>query len=73
MFRYYAALSLRHPEPVFPVVLYLHGGSGLIEEEYRAPLFGREVLRFRYQSVGLHSWMRESILEKARWVLRSLL
>ena len=53
MFRYYAALTLRYAVPVFPIVVYLQGGSGLCEEEYRALLFGREVLRFGYQSVGL--------------------
>ncbi len=53
MFRYYMALLLRYSAPVFPVVLYLHGGSGLSEEEYRVTVFGREVHRFCYQSIGL--------------------
>ena len=55
MFQYYAFLSVRYAVPVFPVVLYLRGGKGLREEEYRLSLFGREQLRFRYESVGLES------------------
>lgn len=38
---------------MFPVVVYLQGGSGLSDEAYRIRLFGRDVLRFRYQAVGL--------------------
>ncbi len=53
MFHYYALLSLRHPAPVFPVVVYLRGGKGIGEEEYRVALFGREQLRFRYGALGL--------------------
>ncbi len=70
MFRYYMALSLRYSVPVFPVVLYLHGGSGLSEEEYRVTVFGREVLHFWCQSVGLarldpREYLRESPLGAA--------
>jgi hypothetical protein len=53
MFEYYALLSMHHQKPIFPVVLYLRGGQGLMEEQYRVRVFGRERLRFRYESVGL--------------------
>ena len=54
MFEYYALLCARHKMPVFPVVIYIHGGNkGLTTGEYRADLFGREILRFRYESVQL--------------------
>jgi len=49
MFEYYALLCARHKMPVFPVVIYIHGGKkGLTTH-----LFGREILRFRYESVQL--------------------
>ena len=53
MFHYYALLSLRYSKPAFPIVLYLRGGKGIGEEEYRASLFGREHLRFRFGALGL--------------------
>jgi hypothetical protein len=54
MFEYYALLWSRYKLPVFPIVLYLHGGVGeTSQEEYRVRLFGRDVLRFRYESVRL--------------------
>ncbi|MGH9391063.1 MAG: hypothetical protein ACRD1Z_15720 [Vicinamibacteria bacterium] len=53
MFHYYALLSLRYRVPAFPVVVYLRGGKGIAEEEYRVTLFGREHLRFRYAALGL--------------------
>ncbi|MGH9463297.1 MAG: Rpn family recombination-promoting nuclease/putative transposase [Vicinamibacteria bacterium] len=53
MFEYYALLWLRHRVPVFSIVLYLQGGKGLVDEKYQQSLFGREILRFRFASVGL--------------------
>jgi len=53
MFQYYALLRFKYGVPVFPVAVYLQGGSGLTDEEYREMLFGRELLRFRYQTVAL--------------------
>jgi predicted transposase YdaD len=54
MFRYYALLWLRHRLPIFPIVVYLTSGAGgLTQEEYRSEVFGREVVRFRYECVGL--------------------
>ena len=53
MFHYYALLSLRYSKPAFPIVVYLRGGEGIGEEEYRASLFGREHLRFRFGALGL--------------------
>jgi hypothetical protein len=53
MFEYSVLLWLRHRAPIFPVVLYLQGGEGLTDEEYKLSLFGRELFRFRYASVGL--------------------
>ena len=54
MFEYYALLWARHKIPVFPVVIYVQGGNkGLTSEVYRTLLFGREILRFRYEAVQL--------------------
>ena len=54
MFEYYALLWSRYKIPIFPIVLYLHGGDAeTSQEEYRVRLFGRDVLRFRYESVRL--------------------
>ncbi|MGH9461042.1 MAG: Rpn family recombination-promoting nuclease/putative transposase [Vicinamibacteria bacterium] len=62
MFEYSVLLWLRHRAPIFPVVLYLQGGRGLRDEEYKESLFGRELFRFRYASVGLaHLWAEEYV------------
>ena len=54
MFEYYSLLSSRYKLPIFPIALYLRGGQkGLGTEEYRVKLFGRDVLRFRYESIHL--------------------
>ena len=53
MFEYSVLLWHSDQAPIFPVVLYLQGGKGLTDEEYRLSLFGRELFRFRYASVGL--------------------
>ena len=63
MFEYSALLWLRHRAPIFPVVLYLRGGEGLTDEEYQLSLFGRELFRFGYASVGLAHLMAEEYLE----------
>jgi len=56
MFQYYAMLWLRYRIPILPIVVYLKGGmEGLVKEEYRVWLFGRERLRFRYESIRLAS------------------
>ncbi|MCS6860322.1 MAG: DUF4351 domain-containing protein [Abditibacteriales bacterium] len=60
MFRYDALLWLRHRLPIFPIVVYLTSGAGgLTQEEYRADIFGREVVRFRYECIGLGDEVRE--------------
>jgi hypothetical protein len=53
MFHYYSLLSLKYSMPTFPIVVYLRGGKGIAEEEYRLTLFGREHLRFRFCALGL--------------------
>lgn len=54
MFEYYALLWSRYKLPILPIVLYLRGGNiGLTREEYDVSLFGRDVLRFRYDCVRL--------------------
>ena len=63
MFEYSALLWLRDQAPIFPVVLYLQGGKGLTDEEYRLGLFGRELFRFRYASVGLAHLRAEEYLK----------
>ena len=54
MFEYYALLRARYRLPVYPVAVFLRGGTeGLTTEEYRVHFFGKEIVRFRYQSVAL--------------------
>ena len=65
MFEYYVLLRRRYQVPVFPVVVYLRGGTGSIEEVYRETLFGREQLRFRYASIGLAELEAEEYVEKS--------
>lgn len=65
MYEYYALLQLRYRVPVFPIVMYLRGGEGLIGEEYRVVLFGHEQLRFRYMSVGLARLEPREYVEKS--------
>jgi len=65
MFDYYALLRLRYRAPVLPIVVYLRGGKGLTEDQYRVVLFGREQLRFRYMSVGLAQLAAEEYLERS--------
>ena len=65
MFEYYALLWSRYKIPIFPIVLYLHGGdAGTSQEEYRVRLFGRDVLRFRYESVRLERLNAEEYLRQ---------
>jgi len=63
MFEYSVLLWLRHRAPIFPVVLYLQGGEGLTDEQYRTRLFGREIFRFDYASVGLARLRAEEYVE----------
>jgi len=65
MFEYYALLWLRHRVLIFPVVLYLQGGEGLTDEQYRTRLFGREIFRFDYASVGLARLRAEEYVDRA--------
>ena len=54
MLEYYSLLRARYRIPIFPVAVYLRGGSaGVSSEKHRVELFGQEILRFRYRSVAL--------------------
>ena len=54
MFEYNTLLRSRHRIPVFPVVIYMHGGKeGLTSEEYREQIYGYEIQQFRFQCVQL--------------------
>jgi hypothetical protein len=65
MFEYYALLRSRYKLPIFPIAVYLRGGKvGLVREEYRATLFGAEILRFCYESVRLSRLNAEEYLEE---------
>lgn len=65
MFQYYSLLSSRYQLPVFPIAVYLRGGKeGLAVEEHRVQLYGREVLRFRYDAVRLARLDVEEYREK---------
>jgi hypothetical protein len=65
MYQYYSLLSSRYRIPIFPIAVYLRGGKeGLAVEEHRVQLYGREVLRFRYDSVRLARLDVEEYREK---------
>ncbi len=64
MFEYYAMIWLRYRLPILPFAVYIQGGRGLTEEEYRVRLFGWEGLRFRYRCVGLAKLNAETYAEK---------
>ena len=65
MYQYYSLLSSRYRLPIFPIAVYLRGGKeGLAVEEQRVQLYGREVLRFRYESVRLARLDVEEYREK---------
>ena len=54
MCEYYSLLRSRYKIPVFPVVIYLHGGkTGLTSEEYVEHVYDYEIQRFRFQVVQL--------------------
>jgi hypothetical protein len=65
MYQYYSLLSFRYQLPIFPVAVYLRGGKeGLAVEEHRVQLYGRETLRFRYDSIRLARLDVEEYREK---------
>ena len=54
MHEYCSLLCSRYKLPVLPIALFLRGGkTGLVTEEYEMKLLGRDVTRFRYESVHL--------------------
>jgi hypothetical protein len=55
MLEYYSLLWLSFDLPIFPVLLYLSGGTGegIATAQYQHALFGREILRFQYARVAL--------------------
>jgi hypothetical protein len=65
MFEYYALLRHRYQLPVFPVVVYLHGGQGLRKQEYKETLFERELIRFSFMSIGLAKLEAKEYVEKS--------
>jgi hypothetical protein len=73
MFQYFALLWLRYQIPIYPVAVFLRGGEkGLTEDRYRVTLFGREQLRFRYESVGLGQLDAQEYVKKRNPVAASL-
>ncbi|MEM8993880.1 MAG: hypothetical protein AAGF23_03700 [Acidobacteriota bacterium] len=54
MWRYFAHLSLKHPHPVLPIVLFLRGGPGGVSRRHVKHELGRWVVNdFAYWSLGL--------------------
>ena len=54
MWEYYSLLRLRKKLPVFPIVVFLApGAGGLVSESYCEALFGKHILDFAYEAVGL--------------------
>ena len=58
MFRYFARLHEQHGLPVYPVVLYSHGGKQIDPGKYELQFPDRRVLDFRYRVIQLSclSW-----------------
>ena len=55
MFQYYALLWLRYRTPIFPIAVYLKGGSTSTRERYRVRLLDRDVLDFGFECVSLQA------------------
>ena len=72
MFQYYVLLWLRYRVPILPVAVTIRGGKSLTEEQYRVALFGREQLRFRYQTVALAQLDAEEYVDKRNPVAAAL-
>ncbi len=54
MFEYYLMLKLRHRLPIYPIVIYLSGGSGgLSIERHEERVFEELINTFTYRTVGL--------------------
>jgi len=54
MFRYFSQLRLRRDTPIWPIVLYMPKGLGVLGfEEYNETLFGEKFLPFRYWYTSL--------------------
>ena len=65
MAEYYSLLRSRYKLPIFPIVVYLHGGrTGPAIEEYREELWETEFLRFRYNGVWLARLNAEEYVER---------
>ena len=65
MAEYYSLLRSRYQLPIFPIVVYLHGGrTNPALQEYREELWGTEFLRFRYNGVWLARLNAEEYLER---------
>ena len=65
MWEYYSLLRLRTRRRVLPLVLYLgRGAGGVTPETYVETLLGREILLFRYMTVGLGDLRAEEYLER---------
>jgi hypothetical protein len=64
MLRYYMMLWLRYNLPVLPMVVYLsRGAGGLGTETHEEVLFGKQILRFEYWSVGVPDLPAEEYLK----------
>jgi hypothetical protein len=66
MFEYFAMLWLRYRLPIFPVAIFLSPGvGGITEETFEQRLFGRAVLTFRYNAIGLPDLSADDYLATA--------
>ena len=54
------------------MAVYLQGGKGLTDEQYRETLFGREFLRFQYQTVALARLQAEEYVGSGNAVAAAL-
>ena len=64
MWEYYSLLRLRKKLPVFPIVVFLvPGAGGLVSESYHEELFGKRILDFAYEAVGLPDLSAEEYID----------
>ena len=65
IWEYYSLLRLRKKLPVFPIVVFLTpSAGGLVSESYREELFGKRILAFAYEAVGLPDLPAEAYVDQ---------
>jgi len=65
MWEYYSLLRLRKKLRVYPIVVFLAPGTGgLVSESYGEEMFGKRILDFVYEAIGLPDLSAEAYTER---------